>query len=333
MSFSVLGLDVGGANLKMAHSSGFALQCPFALWKQPDRLPAAIRELLTHSPPFHRVAATMTGELCDCFETKRQGVSAILDAVSEAADRIPISIWTTDGRFVDPIEARRDWLKVAAANWHATATWASRFAKSGGALLIDAGSTTTDIIPIWNGRPVPTGLTDPERLKSGELVYTGARRTPVCALLPDEVMAELFATSLDVYLLLGRVPEAPADHDTADGRPATQAFAHARLARMLGGDPEMTPRAETARLAELAAARQTAMIRAAAVRVAARLPEPPSALVTAGSGEHLIDGAIASDISLSRLERISLSSVLRPPISHAICAYSVAILAEESGVR
>ncbi len=329
MSSSVLGLDVGGANLKMAHSSGVALQRPFALWKQPDRLPAAIRELLTQSPRFDHIALTMTGELCDCFETKRQGVSAILDAISEAADRIPISIWTTDGRFVDPIEARREWLKVAAANWHATATWAGRFAKSGGTLLIDAGSTTTDIIPIWNGRPAPTGLTDPERLKSGELVYIGARRTPVCALLPDKVMAELFATSLDVYLLLGRVPEAPADHDTADCRPATQLFSHARLARMLGGDPEMTPRAETHRLAELAAARQIEAIRASAVRVAGRLPEPPGTLVIAGSGEHLIDDAIASDTALSRLERISLSKMLSPATSQAICAHAVAMLAAE----
>jgi hypothetical protein len=330
MSPSVLGLDVGGANLKLAHASGFALQQPFPLWKQPTQLAAALRDLLTHAPPFDRLAVTMTGELCDCFETKQQGVKAILDAVHDAAGDVPTSIWTADGRFVDPAIARREWLKVAAANWLATATWAGRFASTGGALLIDVGSTTTDIIPVFNGRPTPSGLTDTERLKSGELVYTGARRTPVCALLQNQVMAEFFATTLDVYLALGRVPEAPADHDTADGRPATRTFAHARLARMVGGDPEMTPNAETHRLAEQVAARQSEIIRAAAARVAARLPQLPSTLLTAGSGEHLIDAAIAFDANLARVERISLSTKLSPAISSAICAYAIAILAAES---
>src|SRR5947208_2344005 len=82
-----------------------------------------------------------------------------------------------------PDVARRQWLRTAAANWLATAVWAGRFAPEGAALLIDAGSTTTDIVPLWNGRPMPLGLTDPDRLRTGELVYTGARRTPVCALL------------------------------------------------------------------------------------------------------------------------------------------------------
>jgi probable H4MPT-linked C1 transfer pathway protein len=221
-------------------------------------------------------------------------------------------------------------LTVAAANWYAAATWAGRFTPTGGALLIDAGSTTTDIIPLWNGKPTPIGLTDPDRLKSGELVYTGARRTPVCALLHAAGVAELFATTLDVYLMLGRRPETPDDCDTADGRPATQAFAHARLARMLGGDGELTSVAETRYLAEQVAKRQAELIQAATARVAARLPQKPSILLTAGSGEHLIDAAIALDETLNRLRRNSISKLLSPAISHSVCAYAVAILASET---
>ncbi len=41
------------------------------------------------------------------------------------------------------------------------------------------GSTTTDIIPIVGGTPCPRGLTDGERLRTGELVYTGLTRTDV----------------------------------------------------------------------------------------------------------------------------------------------------------
>src|SRR5581483_10934353 len=34
----VLGLDIGGANLKAAHSTGQAASVPFALWRDPERL-------------------------------------------------------------------------------------------------------------------------------------------------------------------------------------------------------------------------------------------------------------------------------------------------------
>ena len=49
------------------------------------------------------------------------------------------------------------------------------------ALLLDLGSTTCDIIPIAYAHPQPFGRTDTARLKSGELVYCGVRRTPLCA--------------------------------------------------------------------------------------------------------------------------------------------------------
>ncbi len=58
---NVLGLDIGGANLKAAHSRGGVRLRPFALWKDPAGLPGALRELLRGWPPFDRVAVTMTG--------------------------------------------------------------------------------------------------------------------------------------------------------------------------------------------------------------------------------------------------------------------------------
>src|SRR6202030_2937868 len=118
------------------------------------------------------------------------------------------------------------------------------FAPRGSGLLIDVGSTTTDVIPLSGGRAVPRGVTDAARLQTSELVYTGARRTPVCALVHEGVAAELFATTLDVYLTLGAFAE-DSSTDTADGRPATRPRAHARLARMRGGDAEPCPAALT----------------------------------------------------------------------------------------
>src|SRR5205823_3022412 len=132
------------------------------------------------------LAVTMTGELCDCFESKRQGVQAILAAVETVAVPGVIEIWRSDGRFVNLEGARADPLSVAAANWLALATFAGRWAPQGAALVIDIGSTTTDVVPLWDGHPIPRGRSDPERLRCRELIYMGVRRTPVCALLGAE---------------------------------------------------------------------------------------------------------------------------------------------------
>src|SRR5438876_6779964 len=162
MATAVLGLDIGGANLKAAHSSGAACLCPYALWKNPGGLSAALTHLFRKLPACDRLAVTMTGELCDCFESKRQGVEAILAALETSAKHSAICIWRNDGRFVDLDEARADPLSVAAANWLALATFAGRFAPKGAALVVDIGSTTTDIVPLGDGKPISRGRSDPE---------------------------------------------------------------------------------------------------------------------------------------------------------------------------
>lgn len=331
---NVIGLDIGGANLKAAHSGGVVLSRPFALWRDPAGLPAALRTLLGELPSAELLTVTMTGELCDCFESKRQGVNAILDAVEAVAGRLRVRVWQTTGRFADVASARQTPLQTAAANWLALATFAGRYAPKGPALLIDVGSTTTDVVPLREGRPVPRGRTDPERLESQELVYTGVRRTPVCALRGD-VAAELFATTLDVYLLMGWIAEDAGDTRTADGRPATKVAAEARLARMLGADLETSTAKERQNLANLVAMRQTMMVHSAIQHVVKRLPRFPEIVVLAGEGEFLARNALTDPIPphnrLPVQQVVSLSAELGPAVSQAACAHALARLAEKSG--
>src|SRR5690349_9311807 len=122
----VLGLDIGGANLKVAHTDGSARSRPFALWKRPHDLAAALRDLITDFPPSQGVAVTMTGELCDCFATQRDGVRHILDAVAAVVPPEVVRVWRTDGRFMSLDDARADPRPAAAANWLALATFAGR---------------------------------------------------------------------------------------------------------------------------------------------------------------------------------------------------------------
>src|SRR5436189_292927 len=119
MPTTILGLDIGGANLKAATPDKRAVSVPFALWQQPDKLPAALADLVGKFPETEELAVTMTGELCDCFETKRDGVHAIIKAVRFASGGRRIRVWSTDGVFLDGEQAKADYLKVAAANWHA----------------------------------------------------------------------------------------------------------------------------------------------------------------------------------------------------------------------
>jgi probable H4MPT-linked C1 transfer pathway protein len=325
---AVLGLDVGGANLKASHTEGAARFQPYELWKHPEGLAGALSCVLASLPAFDVLAVTMTGELCDCFATKRQGVQFILDAVRTVAAKATVRVWRNDGKLVDLAVARQTPLQVAAANWLALATWAGRHARSGPALLVDIGSTTTDIIPLQDGVPVPRGRTDPERLTALELVYTGVRRTPVCALLAGGGAAELFATTRDVFLVLGALPEDAEDHDTADGRPATQAAARARLARMVCADAETCSPTDTRKLAERVLLKQVYLLQTALEIVARRLPGPPWTVILAGSGEFLARLVLAQ-MPAPAPRIVSLAETLGPDISQSACAYALARLATE----
>ncbi len=176
-----LALNVGGANIKAAHESGASRIVPFELWRSPSHLPSVLQSLFASVPPFGRIALTMTAELCDCYATKAEGVRHVLDATAIASTARLKVVWCIDGQFRDfPGVLARPEL-AAAANWLALAEVAARTMSGAGGLLIDIGSTTTDIVALGHGRAHPLGRTDTERLGAGELVYAGVRRTPICA--------------------------------------------------------------------------------------------------------------------------------------------------------
>ena len=186
---SILGLDIGGANIKAADDSGRAMSRAFPIWKTPERLSAELVSLLGDFPQTEHIAVTMTAELADCFDTKSDGVHFILTSIESSCRAIDsikagvsVAVWTTSGCFLSIDDARLQPMLVAAANWNALATWCGRLVPDGAALLIDIGTTTTDIIPMVDGKIEAIGRTDPERLRTGELSYSGVRRTPVYGL-------------------------------------------------------------------------------------------------------------------------------------------------------
>jgi probable H4MPT-linked C1 transfer pathway protein len=331
-----LALDVGGANIKIAHSAGPARNVPFEVWKRPDELNRTIAAIAATFPPSDRVAVTMTAELSDCYPTKRVGVKAVLDAVERALPNRLIVVWGIDGAFHTVADIRARPLLAAAANWLALATLAARLIPQKRGLLIDIGTTTTDLIPLDCGKVAARGTSDTERLQTGELVYAGVRRTPICALAtelefrgqPTGLAAEIFASTLDVYLILGDIPPNPADLSTADGRPATVEAARERLARMVGTDREGFSDEDALAFAKDAEDCLLQRLIVASVRAAQPTIGRPAAAVVGGSGAFLA-GRLARQVIEPDGPIIRLNEAWGTVASSAGCAYALVKLASE----
>lgn len=295
----ITGWDIGGANLKAARlgPDGLAIvQQPFAVWQRRDELATALRAMAQELGPAPVAGITMTAELSDAFRTKREGVQFVLDAVQTALPGTDVRVWGVDGSFHSVETAHAQPLLVAAANWLATALMVAQHLPNG--LLVDTGSTTTDIIPLVEGAVAARGTTDPQRLLQSELVYTGVQRTPIHAIVQCvplwggwcPVAAEYFATAQDVHLLLGDLSPDQATTPTADGRPATPAYAAERLARMVCADTEMLDHDQIIKIAHYVAAAQVEQIAAglAQVQSAHQITGP---VVVAGVGSFLVNRA------------------------------------------
>lgn len=340
---SFVGIDVGGANIKVANAAGKCAACRFPLWIDHERLGKKVGELLREFSDADRLAVTMTGELADCFATRREGVRRIIEQLTSAFPADRTSVYALNGQWFTPEQAIADPWQVAASNWHALATWTGRalrtFLATRSFLLVDVGSTTVDVIPIVDGVPRTLALTDRERLQNGQLVYTGVERTPVAAIVRSltvasvdcPVMAERFATSDDVYLALGLAAQDPDDCQTADGRPRTVQCARSRLARMVGEDSETLSVSAIEQLARQVLDEQTRQIAAAVERNVPLISSNNSeevAVLASGHGKPLLERVLSGISKPTRV--VWLEDLLNPEAARCAPAVAVAWLLEKS---
>ncbi len=237
------GYDVGGAHLKVALVADGRvvavrqIACP--LWQGLDVLGAALDDAKAITAGAEQHAVTMTGELTEIFPSRAAGVVSLVAFLSERLGPATRFFMGLKG-FGEAAAASTNTDNVASANFIATARLVA--SKRKGALLIDMGSTTTDILACDR----PQGLNDAERLQTGELVYTGLTRTPVPSVTTRGVLAgqwqglarDCFATMADVRRVLGELPDDVDLHDTADGRGKSVGESLRRLARGFGRDGE-----------------------------------------------------------------------------------------------
>lgn len=340
----VLGYDIGGANTKAALVSiknGVLLKTEvaveyFPIWKQPEKLTAILLGLKERFGvrKLDGVGVTMTAELSDVYQTKREGVHHILGCVKTAFTEVPIYVLNTDAKLGSLEVAKKDPLGVVAANWAATGWLVAQHLKN--CVVVDVGSTSTSIIPIVNGQVTARGKTDLDKLICGELVYTGSLRTNVAAIVQSiptrngiaGVCSELFALSGDVHLALGNITEKEYTSETADGRGKSMSEALARLARVVCADVEMLTRQEIITIAQYIYDKQIQQIENGLFRVypytkSLTLAEVP--VVVTGLGKNFLARKAAMKINVDSI--VDLGELLPQKVVLATPAFGVALMA------
>jgi probable H4MPT-linked C1 transfer pathway protein len=295
-----LGWDLGGAHVKavLMNSAGIAVQAmqvPCPLWRGLNHLKAAVdavMQALQHTPERH--AVTMTGELVDIFPDRHAGVRQLSNWMFQQFGAEHVRVYAGSQGFAAQSQINTLTGNIASANWHASAAYLAHRVREG--LLLDIGSTTSDLILLHEGVPCTVAETDAGRMASDELVYTGVIRTPVMAVVQrvpmngtwQGVAAEYFATMADVYRLTGELSEVCDMAETADGAGKTLHESARRLARMVGWEWEEASLADWQQLAAAIRAQQLGQLREAIERQLSRgLLASDAVLLGAGAGRFL----------------------------------------------
>ncbi|MFX1394041.1 MAG: hydantoinase/oxoprolinase family protein [Promethearchaeota archaeon] len=268
----ILGLDIGGANTKAAliqfnHSEIVELFHYieyFPFWeKNLSEIPKMFKRIISifknknfNLKNIDYIAISMTAELSDAFQTKREGILTILTALGRVFEKEKMFFISNSGKFLDYIRAKSEFSTVAAANWVSTSLFLGHFIPQ--CILIDAGSTTIDIIPILNSMPVAKGKDDISRMLNHELIYTGGLRATIPSIthfVPYKeklvrISFEKFALVSDIHRILNNISEKEYINDTADNRSKSIDDCYARLARMICMDLETISKNELDEIAE-----------------------------------------------------------------------------------
>ena len=298
----IAGFDIGGANTDLAvidFEDGEIknMEVDFAylpMWSNNDDLSHVLVELIENICPVSEIDAvgiSMTAELVDAYDTKKDGV---LDIVKKCEETFtcPIAYVGVDG-MISKSEIEKDPLKAAAANWIATAQIATLI--SDNCIFIDTGSTTTDIIPIKEGHECAIGKSDFDRSATGELVYTGTLRTNLASFLDKielngkeyRIASELFAQTADVYMVLDLITEDDYICDTFDGEGKSKIDCARRIARVVCADLEMLSMDDIVAMSEVIHQKQIAQIADGLKQVVET--QGLDLIVTTGLGKDILD--------------------------------------------
>ena len=304
--YSILGIDIGGANLKVFTGDMVDLYyCP--LWKE-----SPIQEIVRQYFPAQEVAVVMSGELADSFSSKMEGISFIVQEVLSVFPHA--QFYGTDGAF-----HKKPCIELAAANWLAACNaFCEEFPS---AVLVDLGSTTTDIIPLKNAQKL-TRYTDLKRLQDGYLLYLGMLRTPIATLISEVMLGgvstaistEFFANAADAHLIMNTITPDLYTCERADGGTTSYGSCVRRISRVVCADPDEIGEDGARQIAKTFIERQKEIIVSGVERICAQTQA--SEIICAGIGAPLLSSWLT--------ERGFACCI--PEYADALPAYGVAML-------
>ncbi len=307
----MIGIDVGGANLKIVDESGVHIHyCP--LWKESD-----LAEIISTYAEKENAAVVMSGELADGFFNKTEGISFIVDSVRQT---FPDAVfYGTDAKF-----HTKACPELAAANWLASVDLLRRTYPNG--MMLDIGSTTADIVPFSRFDHL-IGMTDTIRLQEGYLVYTGMLRTPVATLADSAEIGgvvtpfstEYFACSGDAHFVLGHIGVNEYSSATPDGKEVSREACLRRLARTVCADLEEIGEDGAVQIAESFWKAQRNLVCSAVEKVRNDV-----------GADILLTGGIGSSVFAPLIGGVDLTAAFGIP-ADALPAYAVREIAALSG--
>ena len=308
-NMKIAGFDIGGANTDLAiiDFDGEEIKnievAYLPMWSNNDDLSRVLVELIENICSIEEIDAvgiSMTAELVDAYDTKKDGV---LDVVKKCEDTFdcPIAYVGVEG-MLSKAEIEKTPLKAAAANWIATAQIATLI--SDNCIFIDTGSTTTDIIPIKDGKECAIGKSDFDRSATGELVYTGTLRTNLASFLDKvelngkeyRVASELFAQTADIYTVLDLISEDDYVCDTFDGEGKSKIDCAKRISRVVCADLEMLSMDDIVEMSKFIHQKQVEQIADGLKQVVET--QKLDLIVTTGLGKDILDKPAAELLGL-----------------------------------
>lgn len=318
----IAGFDIGGANTDLTivdfdegthEIKNIATDFEYLpMWSNKEYLGDTLLNLIQRTDnadggidSIDGIGISMTAELVDAYETKKEGVLDIASKVENifnniSSKDIPIAFIGT-GNVLSMKELKANPLEIAAANWIATAQIAAKIDSN--SIFVDTGSTTTDIIPVKGGKECAKGRSDYERLATGELVYTGTLRTNLASFLDEirfcgkdfNVASELFAITADVYNVLDKISIDDYVCHTCDGAGKSKEESARRISRVLCADLDTLTFSDIVEISKYIHKKQVQQIAKSLDKVA---KEDLDVVITTGLGKDILAKEAANTLNL-----------------------------------
>lgn len=241
----LIGWDIGGANTKICvFDSNYNIIDTYSenlkIWENFSNLRSLFTKVYNKYETYEvSNFITITAESCDNFLERNDGILKIIELCKNHMLGKNF-YFSNDGNYIDYSAALLKPNKLFSTNWMLSLNFLNLSRDID--VLIDIGSTTTDII--YKNMSVKDNVSDYQRLCNNTLVYVGVVRTPLSMLIDSvnyrnnlsPLINEVYATTGDIFNITKDIDFTNSHYRGADGKSFTRENSLIRLGRNIGFD-------------------------------------------------------------------------------------------------